>query len=1066
MGSVKTSLENDSMTSGTPWSVKGIDPKAREVAKDLARRSGMTLGEWLNRMILEDETPEEVTSEAQFAGRPSRYVEVPRAAQAGPGRFETVEHPSDELDRVAGAFDRLSERLEASETRTGLVITGVEHSVREAVARIESAEREHVAVAARFEGLAEDIQDGQSRLTERMRRLEQDAAGPRSPEALHVIEQTLGKVASQLYEGESRNSEQFQRLNEAEGKTAEALQSLRNSLAALDARLGGVEQAGAPGVERRLERLADELTRRVEGVRGEIAEQLRVAPDARIERVESKLAEIGEQVRLAEQRQALAVGTMGREVLAMADSLNRRVQKAETRSVEVMDTVGGEVARLAQTVESRLGRTDAVHAQALEKLGAEIARMTERLGERISAAERRSAQAIDEVGDQVVRVTDKISARHDRASEDLAERIRLSEQRTARLLDEARAKIDERLAESQSRGPASYAAAAIYGREPFPPLGPPEPDGLAGVAAYGADVAPFSAERLAPTDFADEDLDPTPAGFDGDAFQPADIFEAEEAKSSAEAAPESDPTIAERAPDTVLAGPQVHDDADSEWSHAANLDVPTAPPDDQLTSAAATETAAFDPTPVDLEPVTLDPVHLEPADERAGLAWDAAPAEALADPDAEIEAAVEPEVEPEGVAQVERPLTTREVIEQARAAARLASQGGEARTRKDWTSKEKIIKPASGDTASAADPAAKSPSARKAPGASLFAGLRFNRGKGGGSTLQTALLVAGGAAFLSVGAAGFVLMEGAPQGAAPKRVAAARDQVGQPIAKSENEALDPFGPNPRAAVALAPREVASVAPAAQSDVDLGALYSAAVAAIDAKAPGGLEQLRKAANLGHAPAQLYLAKVYEEGRAGLPRDLAEARRWTERAASGGDRKAMHNLALYYFEGTGGGAKNAALAAQWFRKAADLGLVDSQYNLGRLYEEGIGVSQNAAEAYKWYLIAARTGDGESRSSAARARAKLTPEGRSVAERSAAGYRPAEAGVTAVAATGAPSAAVMTAQRALSRLGYYQGPRDGSSSPALQMAIAAYQRDQGFVATGALDEVTIARLAVFTR
>ena len=35
----------------TPWSVKGIDPKAREIAKDLARREGLTLGDWLNRMI-------------------------------------------------------------------------------------------------------------------------------------------------------------------------------------------------------------------------------------------------------------------------------------------------------------------------------------------------------------------------------------------------------------------------------------------------------------------------------------------------------------------------------------------------------------------------------------------------------------------------------------------------------------------------------------------------------------------------------------------------------------------------------------------------------------------------------------------------------------------------------------------------------------------------------------------------------------------------------------------------------------------------------------------------------
>ncbi len=43
------------MSANAPWSVKGIDAKAREVAKDLARRSGMTLGEWLNQMILEGE---------------------------------------------------------------------------------------------------------------------------------------------------------------------------------------------------------------------------------------------------------------------------------------------------------------------------------------------------------------------------------------------------------------------------------------------------------------------------------------------------------------------------------------------------------------------------------------------------------------------------------------------------------------------------------------------------------------------------------------------------------------------------------------------------------------------------------------------------------------------------------------------------------------------------------------------------------------------------------------------------------------------------------------------------
>ncbi|WP_395651488.1 hypothetical protein, partial [Brevundimonas sp.] len=47
------------MSAAAPWSVKGIDPKAREVAKDLARRSGMTLGEWLNTMIMDDGEDEE-----------------------------------------------------------------------------------------------------------------------------------------------------------------------------------------------------------------------------------------------------------------------------------------------------------------------------------------------------------------------------------------------------------------------------------------------------------------------------------------------------------------------------------------------------------------------------------------------------------------------------------------------------------------------------------------------------------------------------------------------------------------------------------------------------------------------------------------------------------------------------------------------------------------------------------------------------------------------------------------------------------------------------------------------
>src|SRR5262245_54761908 len=45
--------KSKAMKPGIPWSVKGIEPEAREVAKFAARRSGLTLGEWLNSLILE-----------------------------------------------------------------------------------------------------------------------------------------------------------------------------------------------------------------------------------------------------------------------------------------------------------------------------------------------------------------------------------------------------------------------------------------------------------------------------------------------------------------------------------------------------------------------------------------------------------------------------------------------------------------------------------------------------------------------------------------------------------------------------------------------------------------------------------------------------------------------------------------------------------------------------------------------------------------------------------------------------------------------------------------------------
>jgi localization factor PodJL len=271
-------------------------------------------------------------------------------------------------------------------------------------------------------------------------------------------------------------------------------------------------------------------------------------------------------------------------------------------------------------------------------------------------------------------------------------------------------------------------------------------------------------------------------------------------------------------------------------------------------------------------------------------------------------------------------------------------------------------------------------------------------------------------------------------------------------------ALNPTPLAQSGADAGAPQSPAAAAAAAQ---DGPALYDDGARRIEARDYSGVDALKKAASLGYAPAELYLAKLYEDGQAGLRKDMDAARGWTQRAAQAGDRKAMHNLALYEFEGQGG-PKNLGAAADWFRKAADLGLVDSQFNLARLYEKGLGVSQNPAEAYKWYLIAARSGDSDSRQSAAQLKSQLSPAAQAASERAAASFKsqgPDASGLnlaqqSAQATAMGGDSETSNLQRALSKLGYYQGPTDGVTSPALKLAIAAYQRDQGLPGSGALD------------
>jgi len=165
---------------------------------------------------------------------------------------------------------------------------------------------------------------------------------------------------------------------------------------------------------------------------------------------------------------------------------------------------------------------------------------------------------------------------------------------------------------------------------------------------------------------------------------------------------------------------------------------------------------------------------------------------------------------------------------------------------------------------------------------------------------------------------------------------------------------------------VAPEHLPAALRTAATAGDPAAAYEVALRHLEGRGlPQSLEEavrwLDRAARAGLAPAQFRLGNLYEKGQ-GVKKNLDTAQRLYLAAANKGNAKAMHNLAVLHAEGAQG-KPDYKQAGLWFRKAAEHGIADSQYNLGILHARGIGVEQNFAESYKWFSLAAAQGDKES-------------------------------------------------------------------------------------------------------
>jgi len=935
-----------------PWSVKGIDPKAREVAKDLARRSGMTLGEWLNSMIMEDGDEDDgvqplprrphASESIERRGRSRRLDDAYDMAQRG-----YRDSTDDTLHRVAASVDAIAARLEAAERRSTIAIQGVDQAVSGLVRRLEAQDQQTGVHQRRIDDISEELKEGHRRL----RAFEREV-GPKSAETLSKVEQALGTLAGRLYDMEERQRSGFQEARQR----LDVFEKTDTAVAALTSRLYDIEErqrAGAQTLMQRVEavekaagsgtgtELLAEVGRRLDAAQGQTTQALKslerafAGLDQRLRTAESrtepegareaarfeKLAEtLSRQVETnrAEMMRRLETaeheGRMSR-IEAAVQSLGEQARAAEQRSAQGIEAMGREVLRIAQNLDTRVDRIETVGDARLEKFEAaltksvsekierDMGRYGQAIEHRLTRAEDQNAIALEKLGTEITRISDRLAdriAQSERKSaqalEDIGRRLGESSERIEQRYDRASGELAERMRLSEERTASLLAEARETLEQRLAQPTPPRAEPLPEPAARAADFA--QPDWRAAAFPADPDFAAAPA--DGWSIDPLS--------------------------------------ADMEPFPAA----PAVPPVQIDETSPASD--SFDALPRRIEPTSEPaPFGAAPAASPFGGFGGADVADAL-DAIAEVEAGPAPYV-------AERSAEPDSLFEDTHefAAIRASMSAGAAAGRSAST-RDTIQ--AARAAMNASEPAA----APAAPRVSFGLGLK----KGGKSKLQERLDKQAGrdgtmkkafiASVTSVAVVGGLYATGRLTGYDVSDIQQALSGAGVNASEA----------TPLMALALTPSGDAPIDAAPADLTEAQTLYAQAIEQLDRDDPAGVETLTRAANMGEPQAQLRLSALFQTGESGVEVDEAESRLWARRAAESEFPQGMHNYAMYLYEGVGG-ARNRPEALDWLKKAADRGMVDSQYNVARIYENGDeGIAPNLTQAYRWYLIAARAGD----------------------------------------------------------------------------------------------------------
>jgi localization factor PodJL len=1041
----------------------------------------MTLGEWLNRVILDD-GPEE-GDDPRWENHLENY----------PG-FQRGDSEGDALLR--GMVERLTQRVDTTEQASASVRSEIDRSISDLTHRVETADKTWREDRKKTRDVAEAARKAAETLALRVKRIE-EAGGAADPSTLKAFESAFGKLATRVYRnetsaqrsseiiqdalaefgqateqatvslqrrieamesGQKQLSDQLRKSGDRSAETGRALQGLHSaadrlrrrvedterlthdvassfeeSVSRIDSRLRTIESrpfsTDTADIDRRFDLLSNELAQVVADTRAQVARELEsVVTEPRVERLERALKSAESRIAAAETAHSDSLSRIGLEITRLARVMDERISETEKKA-EALHT--GDKAE--REMERRFDAVRQENREAIEQLGKDVSRLGENLNARVTESEQRSADAIETASRSMAEAVSQLEAREQAKSreDELETRLRESEERTAKRIEDAIGGISQRLEQvrgeaEESLSPVQRAMNALADRLEAIEQGKAET--ATAPRAVSTTDAPAPVMRQAAYEEPDFDtpLSPppdaeTPPGFDEDEVD--------------------DPFIIAEAPEPAPAEADPFVETNDEFAE---------PPD---------------PAPQSAENMILQP--MEPVDEP-----------------------VRPQRRAESTRQKPAP------------AAPL------------------------GATADADFLAAARDRARSDRSASFDPYVTEAPSSGGGRGLMIAASLFGFVAL--TGAVGVLLWENLSQPPASTAEAFSADVLGQPgpgdrprdtetVAANDRSApppaetpseetgaaaddtdpaaavQDPVTPPPPAAETATesetsqpangvdlqtlaatpdvPREVTVRIPTLQEAAAAGdpvARYLLGEARLsEGNASAAVALIRRAAEQNVPAAQYRYAKLLERGE-GVTQDVTAARQWTRRAAEAGHRRAMHNLGVMFATGAGG-EENIEEAARWFEEAALRGLTDSQYNLAVLFQQGRGRPQSAADAYAWFSIAGAGGDSGAAAQASTLGATLTDELRRQADAVVAAFtpRPIDAEVNGRydrswgTTITLDRDVIASAQNHLNALGYNAGPADGQLGPQTEAAVRAFQEARGLPTTGLIDRTLLGRL-----